>query len=52
MMGTIRQGALGGFSGKAGSMTGSNWKNVNYIKNALIYDVSALAERSTLFAQR
>lgn len=31
-MGTILQGALGGFSGKAGSIIGSSWKSINYIK--------------------
>ena len=31
-MGTIRKGALGGFSGKAGSVVGSSWRDINYIK--------------------
>jgi len=31
-MGTIRKGALGGFSGKAGSIVGSSWRDINYIK--------------------
>jgi hypothetical protein len=31
-MGTIRNGANGGFSGKAGSVIGSSWNDVNYIK--------------------
>lgn len=31
-MGTIRNGANGGFSGKAGSIIGSSWNNINYIK--------------------
>ncbi|WP_051959822.1 DUF6266 family protein [Sphingobacterium sp. ML3W] len=31
-MGTILQGALGGFSGKAGAIIGSSWKSINYIK--------------------
>ena len=31
-MGTIRHGANGGFSGKAGSIIGSSWNNVSYIK--------------------
>ncbi|HEY1062182.1 MAG TPA: DUF6266 family protein [Daejeonella sp.] len=31
-MGTIRKGALGGFSGKAGSIIGSSWRDINYIK--------------------
>ena len=31
-MGIIRNGANGGFSGKAGSVIGSNWKDVSYIK--------------------
>ena len=31
-MGTIRQGALGGFSGKAGSIIGSSWRDISYIK--------------------
>ncbi|MFD2163979.1 DUF6266 family protein [Paradesertivirga mongoliensis] len=31
-MGIIRNGANGGFSGKAGSVVGSSWKDVDYIK--------------------
>jgi hypothetical protein len=31
-MGTIRNGANGGFSGKAGSIIGSSWNAVSYIK--------------------
>lgn len=31
-MGTIRKGALGGFSGKAGSIVGSSWRDISYIK--------------------
>lgn len=31
-MGTIRNGANGGFSGKAGSVIGSSWNNISYIK--------------------
>ena len=31
-MGTIRKGANGGFSGKAGSVVGSSWRDVDYIK--------------------
>lgn len=31
-MGRIRQGANGGFRGKAGSVVGSSWKGVDYIK--------------------
>lgn len=31
-MGVIKNGANGGFSGKAGSMVGSSWKSINYIK--------------------
>ena len=31
-MGIIRNGANGGFSGKAGSIIGSSWKDINYIK--------------------
>ncbi|MFD2902509.1 DUF6266 family protein [Sphingobacterium anhuiense] len=31
-MGKILQGALGGFSGKAGAIIGSSWKSINYIK--------------------
>lgn len=31
-MGTIRNGANGGFSGKAGSIIGSSWRDINYIK--------------------
>lgn len=31
-MGTIRRGANGGFSGKAGSVIGSSWNGIDYIK--------------------
>ncbi|KLT64724.1 DUF6266 family protein [Pedobacter sp. BMA] len=31
-MGIIRKGALGGFSGKAGSIIGSSWNDLDYIK--------------------
>ncbi|WP_164126435.1 DUF6266 family protein [Sphingobacterium luzhongxinii] len=31
-MGRIRQGANGGFRGKAGSVVGSSWKGIDYIK--------------------
>ncbi len=31
-MGIIRQGALGGFKGKAGAVIGSSWKSIDYIK--------------------
>lgn len=31
-MGTIRNGANGGFSGKAGSIIGSSWRDISYIK--------------------
>lgn len=32
IMATIRRGANGGFSGKAGSVIGSSWKSIDYIK--------------------
>ncbi|WP_256009127.1 DUF6266 family protein [Desertivirga xinjiangensis] len=31
-MGIIKKGANGGFSGKAGSVVGSSWKDIDYIK--------------------
>ncbi|WP_256009357.1 DUF6266 family protein [Desertivirga xinjiangensis] len=31
-MGIIKKGANGGFSGKAGSIIGSSWKDIDYIK--------------------
>ena len=31
-MGTIRKGANGGFSGKAGSIVGSSWRDIDYIR--------------------
>lgn len=31
-MGEIKQGILGGFSGKVGTVIGSSWKNVNYMR--------------------
>ena len=32
-MGTIRKGAFGGFSGKAGNLVGSSWRDIEYIKS-------------------
>ena len=31
-MGTIKQGILGGFSGKVGTVIGSSWKGINYMR--------------------
>ena len=31
-MGTIKQGILGGFSGKVGTVIGSSWKGISYMK--------------------
>ena len=31
-MGTIKQGILGGFSGKVGTVVGSTWKSINYMR--------------------
>lgn len=31
-MGSIKQGILGGFSGKVGSVIGSNWKGISYMR--------------------
>ena len=31
-MGNIKQGILGGFSGKVGTVIGSNWKGINYMR--------------------
>lgn len=38
-MGTIKQGILGGFSGKVGTVVGSTWKTVHYMR-ALAVSVS------------
>lgn len=38
-MGEIKQGILGGFSGKVGTVVGSSWKNVSYMR-ALALSVS------------
>ena len=32
-MGTISQGILGGFSGKVGTVIGSTWKGINYMRS-------------------
>lgn len=32
IMGQIKQGILGGFSGKVGTVVGSSWKNVSYMR--------------------
>jgi len=31
-MGTIKQGVLGGFSGKIGTVVGGSWKGINYMR--------------------
>ena len=31
-MGTIKQGILGGFSGKVGSVIGGIWKGISYMR--------------------
>ena len=31
-MGTIKQGILGGFSGKVGTVVGSSWKGISYMR--------------------
>lgn len=31
-MGTIKQGILGGFSGKVGTVVGGNWKGISYMR--------------------
>ena len=31
-MGTIKQGILGGFSGRVGTVVGSTWKSVHYMR--------------------
>ena len=38
-MGTIKQGILGGFSGRVGTVIGSNWKSVHYMR-ALAVNIS------------
>lgn len=32
-MGTIKQGILGGFSGKVGTVIGSSWKGISYMRS-------------------
>lgn len=32
VMGTIKQGILGGFSGKVGTVAGSSWKGISYMR--------------------
>jgi len=32
-MGTVKKGILGNFSGKVGSVVGSNWKGISYIRS-------------------
>jgi len=33
VMGTIKQGILGGFSGKVGTVIGGNWKGIDYMRS-------------------
>lgn len=32
-MGTIKQGILGGFSGKVGTVVGGTWKGISYMRS-------------------
>ncbi|MDD3723512.1 MAG: DUF6266 family protein, partial [Lutibacter sp.] len=32
-MGTIKKGILGGFSGKVGSVVGSTWNGISYMRS-------------------
>ncbi len=32
-MGKIKQGILGGFSGKVGTVIGGNWKGISYMRS-------------------
>ncbi|MDD4417119.1 MAG: DUF6266 family protein, partial [Proteiniphilum sp.] len=32
-MGTIKQGILGGFSGKVGNIVGASWRGIDYIRS-------------------
>ena len=32
-MGTIKKGILGGFSGVVGTVTGGNWKGIDYMRS-------------------
>jgi hypothetical protein len=32
-MGTIKQGILGGFSGKVGTVVGASWKGIAYMRS-------------------
>lgn len=32
-MGTIKKGILGGFSGKVGTVVGSSWKGIAYMRS-------------------
>ena len=32
-MGTIKQGILGGFSGKVGTVIGGSWKGISYMRS-------------------
>ena len=32
-MGTIKKGILGGFSGKVGTVVGSSWKGISYMRS-------------------
>ncbi|MBB2953351.1 DUF6266 family protein [Sphingobacterium sp. JUb56] len=51
-MGTIRQGANGGFSGKTGSIIGSSWKGIDYIKGLSRKRTKAASEEQLIVQAR
>ena len=50
-MGTIKQGILGGFSGKVGTVIGSSWKGISYMRGQAQH-YTTQATWGTLFCQR
>ena len=47
-MGTIKQGILGGFSGRVGTVIGSSWKSVNYMRAMAISISNPKTEKQQL----
>ena len=50
-MGTIKQGILGGFSGKVGTVVGASWKGITYMRE-IPQHYTTQATWGTLFCQR
>ena len=51
-MGTIKQGILGGFSGKVGSVVGSSWKGISVMRGIALAVRNPKSERQLVQRQK